>query len=68
LIALQVRIDAKKYLLGLYLLLVVVLTYRFGECRLVIHIVQVAGYPAAWQYPQQGETRRRATARGCVSQ
>jgi len=51
LIARQVRIDAKKYLLGLYLLLVVVFTYRFGECRLVIHIVQVAGYPAAWQYP-----------------
>jgi hypothetical protein len=28
-------------LLGLYLLLVVVFTYRFGMCRLVVHIVRL---------------------------
>jgi len=49
-------------LLGLYLLLVVVFTYRFGECRLVIHIVQVAGYPAAWQYPWHLPSRRTPNA------
>src|SRR5258708_38022588 len=41
LIAHQVSVDAKKYLLGLYLLLVVVFTYRFGMCRLVVHFVRL---------------------------
>ena len=41
LIAHQVSVDAKKYLLGLYLLLVVVFTYRFGMCRLIVHFVRL---------------------------
>src|SRR5258707_15457835 len=41
LIAHQVSVDAKKYLLGLYLLLVVVFTFRFGMCRLVVHFVRL---------------------------
>jgi len=44
----------RKYLLGLYLLWVVVFTDLFGQCRLgclFIHYCQVAVHPAAWQYP-----------------
>src|SRR5258706_10901025 len=41
LIAHQVSVDTKKYLLGLYLLLVVVFTFRFGMCRLVVHFVRL---------------------------
>ena len=41
LIAHQVSVDAKKYLLGLYLLLVVVFTYGFGMCRLIVHFVRL---------------------------
>jgi hypothetical protein len=52
LIARQVGVDAKKYLLGLYPRLVVVLLTSSASAEIgLLFICQVAAHSAAWQYP-----------------